>query len=93
MSPRKRKDLSPATCKGRFGAHIRGLVDRAGLTVGELHRHLAQRGFRITESGIRKWLRGEAFPTVEVLELLAGILGLTDYRHILPPPVKAPSKR
>jgi hypothetical protein len=90
MSPRQRKILDPASLNGRFGVHFQGLVDGAGLTVAELRSRLATRNQTMTESGIRKWLRGDTFPSPLMMEVLAEIFGLSDYRDVLPAP---PRKR
>jgi transcriptional regulator with XRE-family HTH domain len=60
-------------------------MDDAGLTVGELRMRLALRGHEFSEGGIRHWMRGGRYPTPEVMQALAAILDVPDYRHVLPP--------
>jgi hypothetical protein len=89
MSPRRRKEIDPATLKGRFGLHFRNLMEISGKTVPELVLHLAVVDeMPVTDSAVRKWMRGEAYPPPEMMVCLARFFGLSDYRHVLPPPAK-----
>ena len=96
MSPQKRKPLNPAKLNERFGLHFQGLIEAAGLTVGELQERMTSAGQKISKQGIRHWCRGDAFPSPFAMEALAKIFNLPDvedYRHVLPPPYKKPKKK
>lgn len=82
---RERKALSRARPNERFGLHFQELIENAGLTVAALRERLAAAKVDVTESGIRKWMRGERYPDHETMEVLGKILNLKDYRHVLPP--------
>src|SRR5262245_17907172 len=80
-----RKKLDASKPNERFGQHFRTLVDRSGLTVTELKDLLSKAGHEVSESAIRKWMRGDRYPDHELMEALGTALGLSDYRKILPP--------
>lgn len=81
-----RKQLDQATPAGRWGAHLRELMDAKGLGAQELRILLVDEGHDVGVSAVRHWLRGETYPTHTLMESLGRILGLADYRHLLPPP-------
>jgi transcriptional regulator with XRE-family HTH domain len=85
---RPRRNLDLAKLNERFGAHFQGLMDAAGLTAAELRKRMAGIRIEISEQGIRNWMRGDRYPSAEMMEALARIFGLPDYRHVLPPPHK-----
>jgi hypothetical protein len=87
--PQKRRKLDPRKLNERFGLHFRGLIEAAGMSVGQIQECMVKAGHKISEQGIRNWTRGTAFPTPFAMEALASIFGLADYRLILPPPQKS----
>jgi transcriptional regulator with XRE-family HTH domain len=93
MSPRGRKKLDPTKLNERFGAHFQGLMEAAGLTVTELRKRLAVKGHDFSDSGVRKWMRGDAYPSPEAMISLASIFGLPDYRFVLPYADPRPRKK
>jgi|GEM_PF-6653700 len=93
MSPQTRKDLDPAKLNERFGLHFQGLIETAGITVGELEKQMVAAGHKISKQGIRHWTRGDAFPSPFAMETLATIFRLEDYRHVLPPPYRKPKRK
>lgn len=83
MSPKPRKELTAKekrTPRGKFATHLRELLEARGITSAELAKKLD-----IKEPTVRYWLRGETFPDIETLAALGKILGLEDYRQVLPP--------
>jgi hypothetical protein len=88
MSPRQWKDLDPAKLNERFGLHLQGLMEAAGLTVADLRMKLARHDFAFTEAAIRHWMRGDHTPSLDAMAALGKIFGLSDYRHVLPQPQK-----
>lgn len=84
MAARPRKELDPGDLNNAFGLHFRALLDKSGLSVTELRERLAEFGQEFSDSGVRKWMRGESFPTPDVMVTLAEIFRLSDYRDILP---------
>lgn len=91
--PQKQKKPDTTTLKGCTGQHLQNLMELSGKTIPELLMWLAiVEETPITESGIRKWFRGHNYPPPEIMVYLAQFFGLSDYRHILPPPTKIPQK-
>jgi ribosome-binding protein aMBF1 (putative translation factor) len=89
MSPHKRKNLNPdGALNERFGLHLQGLIETAGLSISELSKRLG-----ISEQAIRNWTRGQRYPSPEMMERLAGIFELADYRHVLPKPARRKQKK
>ena len=93
MTPQKRKILNPEKLNESFGIHFQRLMEDAGLTVAELRKRLALKGHEFSEGGIRHWMRGGRYPSPEVMQALAKILVVPDYRHILPPEKTTRSKK
>lgn len=100
---RPRKVLAGDTPNERFGIHLQTLLHEAGLSVADLKARLDsspelagrrdKSGNVFTESGIRKWLRGERTPDVETLFAIAVILKLPDWRQVLPPLSRRSSRK
>jgi hypothetical protein len=86
--PQNRRKLDPAKINERFGLHFQSLVVGSGLTVAEIRQQLAMRRQHVSESGLRKWMRGDTCPSLFAIEALGEIFALPDYRHILPPPFR-----
>lgn len=84
-----RKKLSRktlATIQGRFAEHLRALMDKRDWAVGDLQDRLKHAGLECTKATIHMWLRAETMPKAADLETLGNVLGLRDYRDVLPPP-------
>lgn len=91
-----RKEFDSSTPEGRFGLHFRALVDATGLTVPQLKAAIEEAGRPVSLGGIRHWLRGDSYPDHAMMEVLGPILGLLDYRLIMPPAAestKVPASR
>lgn len=86
-APRKKIDPRTKKLQQRFGLHLRELMDKKGLSAGDLHRFLEAEEIEISVSAVTKWMRGEGFPNVLTLAVIAQALGVSDYRKVLPPPL------
>lgn len=67
-----------------FGRHLKEILDKRKLTPGSLSVALTKRGVTIGRKGVEKWLRGDSTPPMHVLFHTAAVLGLRDWRKILP---------
>lgn len=92
MSPRPRKDLDERSLEGQFGKQFQDRMNAAGLSVADLRERLTAHGHKFSDSGVRKWMRGESFPPPDVMLTLAVIFDEDDYRHILPQ-IRTPRRR
>src|SRR5262245_542679 len=88
MSPRARKPISPRSRRfeDRFALQLRDLVDKRGWGPSELRQRLDQAGLDVSLPAVKKWLNGSHLPRPQDMEIIGGLLGLRDYRHLLPPP-------
>lgn len=86
VAPGRPKPLDKRKRNDRFGIHLRELLAAKGWRIGEFHAALKSAGFKGDKPAVAKWLRGDAHPHVTDLEVLGKVLGLTDYRDVLPPP-------
>jgi transcriptional regulator with XRE-family HTH domain len=78
--------------KVRFALKLRGLVAKKGWTSVDLAERIAGYDGAVTNRAIDAWLRGDTLPSISILESLAEVLGITDYRQILPAPLSRASK-
>lgn len=86
---RSRKQLSKAEARelgepGRFALHLDALLTERGLTPQALADACKKAGLPIEEHAVRAWLRGENMPKTAHLRRLGKVLGLADYRQVLP---------
>ena len=88
MTPRRRKFLNPRSDDFgvRFGIHLRELLDKRKLTVGEFSERVQAAGVNVSAEAVHKWIAGGRIPRPQDMEGIAAALGLKDYRHLLPPP-------
>ncbi len=84
--PQKRRPADSGTLSGRFAKHFRSLIDASGLKVGEIVDKMSMNGHKISKQGLRNYLRGDRYPSPEIMEALAEVLSIDDYRTILPEP-------
>lgn len=89
MSPRPRKALNPKSDDFgvRFGLHFRDLLDKRGLGPSEFLEMLRKAGLDISASTFKSWTTGTHFPRHRDMETIGAVLGLRDYRKLLPRPL------
>ena len=78
MTP-KRREPDMNTYAGRFGARIRELRKKAGLTLMEMEPLIG-----VTHVAISRWECGERFPNVELIPTLAAALKLKHVKDLFP---------
>jgi hypothetical protein len=62
-------------------------VDEHGWGPSEFVERLNAAGVDVSLSAVKKWLNGSHFPRPQDMEIIGSVLGLKDYRHLLPPAV------
>src|SRR5262249_54018030 len=89
MWRRSRKYLNPRSrdFSVRFGIHLRSLVDERKMGTGDFLNALREQDLDVTIEAVKKWLSGDRHPRLRDLERIASALGLSEYPHLLPPPV------
>src|SRR5262245_8261529 len=88
MSPHPRKHLDPRSpeFEVRFAIRLRWLVDKRGWGPSDFHEQLSIAGLVVSLPAVKKWLNGSDVPRPHEMELIGELLGLRDYRYVLPPP-------
>ena len=71
--------------RGAFALHLKAMLHERHLSNQDFSDRLAVAGLKISEAGIRTWLRGDGMPKAEDLRTVGKALGLKDPRHVLPP--------
>ena len=89
MSPRQRKFLDPRSSDFgvRFAIRLRDLLDKQQLTPAKFVDKLQSAGIDVTLQAVQKWLSAERIPRPQDMETIARLVGLKDYRFLLPPPI------
>jgi len=70
---------------GAFALHLAALLNERGWDHHKLSEKLSEAKVKVSEAGVRMWLRGDNMPKAEDLRAIGRALGLEDPRHILPP--------
>lgn len=88
MSPRPRRHLSPRSTQfeTRFAIQLRGLLDKQKLTAADFLDRIRAAGVDVTRESVNKWIAGYHVPRPQDMPAIGRVLGLKDYRHLLPPP-------
>lgn len=79
-----RKSAKPLGERGAFALHLRALLESKGWDHHKLAEKLTAADVKVSEAGVRMWLRGDNMPKAEDLRTIGRVLGLDDPRHILP---------
>jgi len=80
MNRPREYEPDPATTKGQFALYLRHLMEKRGLTAGDLGEKCG-----VSRATIFHWLAAKRTPNVEQLEPLAEALGLSDWGKLSPP--------
>lgn len=70
---------------GAFAYHLQSLLKERDWDHHKLAEKLAAAGVKVSEAGVRMWVRGDNMPKAEDLRAIGRVFGLADPRHILPP--------
>lgn len=84
---RARNELDPRSTKYgvRFGLHLRALLKNKKLGSTEFLQKLKADGLDVSLATVGKWLSGDRLPRCYDLESIGRVLGIRDYRQVLPP--------
>jgi len=80
-----KKDARNMGESGAFGAHLAALLAERDWDHHKFAEKLQAANLKISEAGVRVWLRGEGMPKAEMLRAIGRVLGLEESRDILPP--------
>ncbi|MGQ0633096.1 MAG: hypothetical protein ACT4QC_00655 [Planctomycetaceae bacterium] len=85
---RRRVEIDPKSRElgDRFAVHLRALLERRGWSSQHFAAMLAEAGVNVAYRAVDVWLRG-GLPRARDLERIADVLGLDDYRQVLPDPL------
>jgi hypothetical protein len=88
MSPRQRKPLDPRSKRfeTRFAIQLRELLAKRKMTATDFIQRVQAAGVDVSAIAIRKWLSASHVPRPQDMPAIGRVLGLKDYRHLLPPP-------
>lgn len=88
MAARPRKELDPKSKDFgvRFAIHLRGLLDKRKLGIGEFITLVENSGLDVSLATVKKWLSGDRVPRAEDFEFIGAALRIQDYRQAMPPP-------
>ncbi len=88
MSPRPRKRLDPKSTRfeTRFAIRLRELLDKRKLSAAEFLDRVRSAGVDVTRESVNKWIAGYHVPRPQDMPAIGSVLGLRDYRQLLPPP-------
>lgn len=86
--PRPRKEIDPKSKEygDRFALRLRDLLDRRKLNAAEFLDRVRAAGVDVSAEAIRKWIAGDHLPRPQDMPAIGTVLGLRDYRDLLPPP-------
>ena len=84
-APRKEIDPLTTDLRERFALHLRTLLDKKGMGPKAFCDGMKEAGDEVSLAAVKKWMAGNGFPNVANLVSIAKVLGVADYRKILPP--------